>query len=77
MLPPAKSGGVIPLVAIPAIVGAISALATGGAAVANSINNVRYAKKVLAENKRHNQALEHSSKKGSGFYMQPYQRKKQ
>lgn len=72
-----KSGGVIPIAAIPAIIGVVSALAHGGSSIVNSINNFKLAKKHLAETVRHNKELEQKSKKGLGFYLKPYQKEKQ
>lgn len=70
-LPTPKSGGFIPLAAIPAVIGMVSALASGGAAVASSFNNIKSSYKTIADIKRNQ-----NSKQGSGFYLKPYQKRR-
>jgi len=71
----AKKGGFI--FSIPAILGAIGAvgsLAGGASAIASAINKKKTDDKLIAETKRHNEAME--SKKGSGLRLIPAKTKK-
>lgn len=66
---PRKSGGFLPLLL--AGLGAIGALASGGASIASTINKAKAAEKQLEENKRHNEKME-SIALGKGLYLRPY-----
>lgn len=62
-----KIGGILPILPILAGLGAIGSLVDSAAGVVKTVKDIRNAKAQLAENKRHNRAME--MKVGSGLYM--------
>lgn len=75
-----KIGGILPILPILAGLGAVGSLAGSAARVVQTIRGIRNAKAQLAENKRHNRAMEMKvgsglylgmSKNGSGLYLRP------
>ena len=83
---PAPTGGFIGIPAILGALGALGSLATGSAAVAKSINDVKVAQQQLKEQKRHNLSVEdkrdriknvilRKHKRGLGFYLRPFEPK--
>lgn len=68
-----KIGGFLPIIPILTALGAIGSLATGGAAIAKTVNATKDAKKQLAESIRHNQKME-SIAVGKGLFLKPYKK---
>lgn len=62
-----KIGGILPILPILAGLGAIGSLVGSAASVVKTIKGIRNAREQLAENKRHNKAME--MKVGSGLYL--------
>lgn len=71
IIPIPKKGGFLPLL-FP-ILGALGALGGGAAGIAKAVNDAKANQEQLAELKRHNLALENTSK-GKGFYLAPYKK---
>lgn len=67
VIPAPKFGGFLPLL-LP-LLGAIGAVAGGSAGIAKAINDAKSNREQLAEQKRHNLALE--TKTGNGYYLRP------
>ena len=61
----AKGGFIFSIPAIPGALGAAGSLAGGASAIASAINKKKADDKLIAETKRHNEAME--AKKGSGL----------
>ncbi|CAH1981675.1 unnamed protein product [Acanthoscelides obtectus] len=75
ILPLPKTGGFLPLL-LP-ILGALGALGGGAASIAKAVNDAKANQSQLAEQKRHNLALEASRKvspTGKGFFLAPYKK---
>lgn len=69
-----KKGGFLPFVVpILSVLSAIGSLGGGAAAIAKAVNEAKVARAQLAENTRHNKAME-AQKIGSGLYMKPYKK---
>lgn len=68
---PKKVGGFLPLL-LP-ILGALGALAGGGAGIAKTVIDAKNAQKKMAEAERHNRAVELSIAKGRGLQLYPYE----
>lgn len=66
-----KTGGVLPLLPIFALLSALGALTGGAAGVAKAVTDADAAKKQLAESQRHNQSME-AIAIGKGLYLRPY-----
>lgn len=82
---PSISGGVLPILPILAGLGAVGSLVGSATSVVKALKDIRNAKEQLAENKRHNKAMEVKvgtglylgvSKQGSGLYLRPYSKGK-
>lgn len=69
LLPIAKRGGFLPFL-LP-ILGAIGALSGGTAGIVNAVQSSKAKQQALAEQKRHNAAMEEATK-GRGLYLKPY-----
>lgn len=82
VIPVPKRGGFLPLL-LP-ILGALGALGGGAAGIAKAVNDAKANTQQLAEQQRHNKAMEQavagkglyrrSSKKGKGLYLAPYKK---
>lgn len=68
-----KIGGFLPLIPILSALSAIGGLATGGAAIAKSVNAAKAAKNQLDEASRHNKTME-AIALGKGLYLKPYKK---
>lgn len=68
-----KIGGFLPIIPILTALGAIGSLATGGAAIAKTVNAAKDAKKQLDESIRHNKTME-AIGVGKGLYLKPYKK---
>lgn len=68
-----KIGGFLPLIPILSALSAVGGLATGGAAIAKSINAAKAAKNQLEEASRHNKKME-AIAMGKGLYLKPYKK---
>lgn len=66
-----KIGGFLPFL-LP-VLGALGALAGGGASIAKTVIDAKNAAKKLREDQRHNKELEAISR-GSGLFLKPYQK---
>lgn len=73
-----RFGGILPILPILAGLGAVGSLASTAAGVVKTIKDIRNAKEQLAENKRHNRAMEvkvgsglYLGKRGTGLYLRP------
>lgn len=80
-IPIPKKGGFLPLIPLFAALGALGSLGGGAAAIAKAVKDSKTADATLAEQKRHNTAMETSKgkglylkthKKGRGLYLKPY-----
>ncbi|KAJ8953493.1 hypothetical protein NQ318_023614 [Aromia moschata] len=74
-----RKGGFLPLL-LP-ILGALGALGRGAAGIAKAVNDVKTSKQQLAEEQRHNLAMEKAATtgkglKGKGLYLAPYRKGK-
>lgn len=69
VVPIAKRGGLLPLL-LP-ILGALGALGGGAAGIAKAVQDSKANQQELAEQKRHNLAMEQATK-GKGLYLKPY-----
>lgn len=69
LLPIAKRGGFLPLL-LP-ILGALGALGGGTAGIVKAVQDSKANQQALAEQKRHNVAMEEATK-GRGLYLKPY-----
>lgn len=79
---PKKTGGILPLIPLFVGLSALGALGSSAATIANAINVANSAKNKLAEQQRHNRAMETIPigkglflgpyKKGCGLYLKPY-----
>lgn len=74
IIPPPKKGGFLPLL-FP-ILGALGALGGGAAGIAKAVNDAKANKEWLAEQKRHDVALEAVKKvaNGKGLYLAPFKK---
>lgn len=77
---PSISGGILPILPILAGLGAVGSLVSSAAGVVKTIKDINNAKNQLAENVRHNRAMEvkvgsglylGARKQGSGLYLRP------
>uniref|UniRef100_V5G499 Phospholipase A2-like domain-containing protein n=1 Tax=Anoplophora glabripennis TaxID=217634 RepID=V5G499_ANOGL len=81
IIPVPKNGGFLPLL-LP-ILGALGALGGGAAGIAKAINDAKTNKQQLAEQQRHNLAMEQVgkglrlNKKGKGLFLAPYKKNSQ
>lgn len=66
-----KIGGFLPLL-LP-VLGALGALAGGGASIAKTVIDAKNASKKLREDERHNKELE-AIARGAGLFLKPYQK---
>lgn len=73
IIPIPKSGGVLPLLPIFAGLSALGALSGGISNVVKSISDIRNARKMLNETKRHNLKME-GIPVGRGIYLKPFKR---
>lgn len=78
---PKISGGVLPILPILAGLSALGSIAGGTAAVVKTVKDIKNAREYLAENKRHNKAIEQkignglylkTMKNGRGLYLRPH-----
>lgn len=84
VIPIPKSGGALPLLPIFAGLSALGALSGGISSIVKTINDIKNARKMLEETKRHNTKMEGVAvgsglflkpfKKGYGLYLNPYQK---
>uniref|UniRef100_A0A6P7FSQ7 Uncharacterized protein LOC114333706 n=1 Tax=Diabrotica virgifera virgifera TaxID=50390 RepID=A0A6P7FSQ7_DIAVI len=65
-----KKGGFLPFL-LP-LLGALGAVGGGAASIASAVNKAKADRQQLAEQQRHNLAMEQNSKTGKGFYLRPY-----
>lgn len=73
IIPVPKTGGVLPLLPIFAGLSALGALTGGLSNVVKSISDIRNARKMLEETRRHNRKME-AVPVGKGLYLKPYKR---
>lgn len=65
-----KKGGFLPFL-LP-LLGALGAVGGGAAGIAKAVNDAKANREQLAEQQRHNLAVEQATKMGKGFYLRPY-----
>lgn len=68
VIPVPKTGGFLPLVPIIAALSTLGPFLGGAAAVAKTVSDIKSSRDKLAEDQRHNRAME-SVKVGSGLYL--------
>lgn len=74
VLPVPKVGGFLPLIPMLTALSAIGGLASGGSAIAKTINEAKSAKEQFNEAQRHNKVLEAIAIGGKGLYLKPYRK---
>lgn len=68
VIPVPKTGGILPIVPIIAALSALGPLLGGAATVAKTVSDIKSSRDKLAEDRRHNRAME-SVKVGRGLYL--------
>lgn len=71
IIPTPKRGGILPFL-LP-LLGALGAVGGGVAGIAKAVNDAKSNRQLIAEQKRHNLAMEQTTK-GKGIYLGPYKK---